>query len=186
MTDFELQKRVSESKEDGFRILFQQYQNYVYSIVWGKLQTVGTAEDAEECISDVFLQVFRHFDEIQTGSIKAYIGTVAKNLSTNYALKLQRNFVIHMDAQEEMQKIPSEENIVLQTEETFANRHLFELVKNLGEPDSTIVIQKYFYGRKSKDIAKLVNLSTVSVRVRLSRALKKLQQMLTDEESGRK
>ncbi|MBR6618014.1 MAG: sigma-70 family RNA polymerase sigma factor, partial [Oscillospiraceae bacterium] len=48
--------------------------------------------------------------------------------------------------------------------------------------DATILILKYFYRRKSKDIARLVHMTPIAVRVRLNRALKKLRQLLTNEE----
>ena len=47
MTDCELRELVSTSQEEGFKALFQQYQSYVYTIVWNQLRIVGTAE---ECI----------------------------------------------------------------------------------------------------------------------------------------
>ena len=52
-------------------------------------------------------------------------------------------------------------------------------VEELGEPDSTIIIQKYFFMRSSAEISKLVSLTPEAVRVRCSRALKKLRETLT-------
>lgn len=180
MTDHELRKLVSESQEDGFKALFQQYQSYVYTIVWNQLRTVGTPEDAEECISDVFMQVFLHFDEITDGSLKAYIGTAARHRAIDYFRRLstaRRN----LDESTELSEIPSDENIETEMESSVENRILYEKIKQLGEPDATILFLKYFYRRKSKDIAKQVQLTPIAVRVRLNRALKKLRQLLTDE-----
>lgn len=180
MTDRELQKLVSESQEDGFKALFQQYQSYVYSIVWGQLRTVGTAEDAEECISDVFMQVFLHFEEIREGSLQAYIGTVAKHTAINYARKL-RSVSGHLEEHEDLSGIPSDENIEQEIEATMEHRLLYEKIQELGEPDATILVLKFFYRRKSKDIAKQVHLTPTAVRVRLNRALKKLRRLLNNE-----
>lgn len=180
MTDHELQTLVSESQEDGFRALFQQYQSYVYKIIWNQLRSVGTAEDAEECISDVFLQVFLHFEEISDGSLRAYIGTVARHKAIDYSRKLTAAGT-HLDKQEELQDLPSNENIEQDVEAAMENRILYEKIQQLGEPDATILILKYFYRRKSKDIARQVHLTPIAVRVRLNRALKKLRQLLNDE-----
>lgn len=45
MTDCELRELGSTSQEEGFKALFQQYQSYVYTIVWNQLRIVGTAEE---------------------------------------------------------------------------------------------------------------------------------------------
>ena len=57
---------------------------------------------------------------------------------------------------------------------------LINAIKALGEPDSIIIIQKYFYDRKSSEIAKIVGLSSTAVRARISRAMKKLKKVLAD------
>ncbi|MBQ2264695.1 MAG: sigma-70 family RNA polymerase sigma factor [Oscillospiraceae bacterium] len=180
MTDQELRTLVGESQEDGFRALFQQYQSYVYTIIWNQLRTVGTPEDAEECISDVFLQVFLHFGEIEDGSLQAYIGTVARHRAIDYFRKLTAAGK-HSGACEETEELPSEENIAQDVEAAVEHRILYEKIQELGEPDRTILIMKYFYQRKSKDIARQVNLTPIAVRVRLNRALKKLRRLLNNE-----
>ncbi len=184
MTERELRELVSISQEDGFKALFQQYQSYVYTIVWNHLRTYGTAEDAEECISDVFLQVFLHFEEIGDGSLQAYIGTVAKNKAIDYARRL-RSLNGRADEHTELSEIPSEENVEQEIEVCLEHQLLYQKIQELGEPDTTILILKYFYRRKSSDIAKQVHMTPIAVRVRLNRALKKLRRLLNNEEEFR-
>lgn len=181
MTDREIHLMIVDSRKDGFKALFQQYQNYVYAIVWGRLRTVGTAEDAEECISDIFAQIFLHYDDIEEGSLQAYIGAVAKNKAVDYFRRLRNESNFCSDGEDELLQLNSDDNVEDDIEKLEINRILYDKIRLLGEPDSTIVIMKYFYGRKSKDIAKQVNISPVAVRVRLNRALKKLRRFLTDE-----
>ena len=61
-------------------------------------------------------------------------------------------------------------------------RLLLDAVAELGEPDSTIIIQKYYYGRSAKEIAKMLSLTPENIRVRSGRAVRKLKEML--EKSG--
>ena len=51
MTEHELRALIGRSRDEGFRQLFQQYSGYVYAIVWNRISSVGSREDAEECIS---------------------------------------------------------------------------------------------------------------------------------------
>ena len=59
-------------------------------------------------------------------------------------------------------------------------KKLYQCILSLGEPDSSIIIQKYFYNRKSADIAESVGLLPITVRVRAARALKRLRKILSD------
>jgi len=52
-------------------------------------------------------------------------------------------------------------------------------IKELGEPDSTIILQKYYYDRSSGEIAELLSMKAATVRMRAARALDKLRALLT-------
>ncbi len=185
MTDRELKECVSASQKEGFKALFQQYKSYVYAIVWNQIRRTGTAEDAEECLSDVFLQVFLHFDEIEEGSLQAYIGTVARRKAIDYARKLQ---AVHdrTRACDDFTLLPSDENVEQDMQDAMEHRLLLETIQALGEPDTSILILRYFYCRKYRDIAEQLHMTPVAVRVRLNRALKKLRQRLRDEQPDMK
>jgi RNA polymerase sigma-70 factor (ECF subfamily) len=59
-------------------------------------------------------------------------------------------------------------------------RVLLNKIDELGEPDSTILIQKFYYNRSSIEIARNVSMTAVAVRARCSRALDKLRAKLID------
>ena len=181
MTENELRSLISRSKEDGFKALFQQYKGYVYTIVWNRLRTVGTKEDAEECISDIFADVFLHYEEIHVGALQSYIGTVAKRTAIDAFRKLSSGQQTIPIDDSTVLSLLSEENIETDYETLALHRLLIEKIQSLGEPDATIIIQKYYYDRKSEEIAKAVHLQPVNVRVRLNRALKRLRKLLDDE-----
>ena len=58
---------------------------------------------------------------------------------------------------------------------------LLRLIKSLGEPESTMMIQKYYYNMNSTEIAQNHSMSPAVVRVKCSRALKKLKELLSAE-----
>ena len=58
MTDQEFKKYMERSPEECMRVVFDEYCNYVYVIAATKLKNCGTTEDIEECVSDVFTEVF--------------------------------------------------------------------------------------------------------------------------------
>ena len=182
MTEHELRDLIGQSREDGFRALFLQYQAYVYAIVWGRLRKICTKEDAEECVSDVFASVFLHFDNSAEGALQGYIGVTAKRAAIDrFRKQASRKDTLSL-SDESVPEPVSSEDVEAETEAAAVSSELFAEIQALGEPDATIIIQKYFYNRKSEEIAKAVNLQTINVRVRLSRALKRLRKRL--EEKG--
>lgn len=182
MTEGELRELIGRSQEDGFRAMFMQFQSYVYAIVWSRIKNVGTKEDAEECVSDVFTEVFLHYEEIASGSLKAYIGTVSKRTAVDMFRKRTSKMSARTASEEELQELVSEDNVAEEIEQKNTAQKLLQLIRSLGEPDATIVIQKYYYDRKSEEIAVAVGMQPTAVRVRLSRALKRLRKLLADAE----
>ena len=57
-------------------------------------------------------------------------------------------------------------------------RQLLEEIKALGEPDSTILLRKFYYRQSSKDIARDLGLTVSNVDTRTHRALVKLRKQL--------
>ena len=184
MEENELGKRIAESEKEGFEELFNQYQNYVYSIVWRKIKNVGTKEDAEECLTDIFARVFLNFSEIEEGKLTAYISMISGRM----AIDKYRNLCAVKNRSFENEEIPenlsSGDDIAKATEKAELSRILYEKIISLGEPDSTIIVQKYYYNFSSSEIAKQLNLTVPSVKMRLSRALKHLRRLLEDERTA--
>ena len=57
-------------------------------------------------------------------------------------------------------------------------RILMNKINELGEPDSTIILQKYYFDRSSGEIAELLSMKASAVRMRAARALEKLKKSL--------
>lgn len=180
MTEQEIRCLLKTQPEKGERALFDLYYHYVYTIVYHRLCNIGSREDIEECVIDCFLEVFLHINPDYDNSLKAYIGTVARNKAINAYKQLQNRTGRHIFLEEEeLRKLPSDENIQDITEQSEQTEILLHCISELGEPDATIMIQKFFYHHNATEISRIVKLNPVAVRVRCSRALKRLKAMLT-------
>lgn len=166
---------------DAHRKIFELYSNYVYAVVWRILGSAGSPEDAEECVSDVFAEVFSKLDSVHEGSMKAYLGTVARRMAVNRFQKLTSGKIktISLD-DESIAEFASDTDIFGDYEKAEQAERLLDLILSLGEPDASIIIQKYYYDRNSVEIAKITGLNPVAVRMRLSRALKRLRKLLEE------
>ena len=179
MTEQELRSRISRSQKEGFRALFEEYKSYVYAVVWNRIGRVGTKEDAEECVSDVFAEIFLHFDEIRPESLHGYVGMIAKRRSIDAYRRLSaREPGISLE-EEGMQELAADTDIESDAASNAERRRLLEHIRSLGEPDASILLQKYYYDRSSSEIARSLKLQPAAVRMRASRALKRLRSILT-------
>ncbi|MCR5600678.1 MAG: sigma-70 family RNA polymerase sigma factor [Ruminococcus sp.] len=183
MTDKELRCKMEQSAEDGRRALFDEYCGYVYAICANKLKGCGTSEDVDECLSDTFAAVFRYLNSHTgaDGDLRGIIGTIAKRTAISYFRRLspKSETTISIDS-ESLGELPSDIKIEENAERSALREAVFDCLKRLGEPDSTIIAYFYYYGMKTKQISSLVGLSDTAVQKRLSRSRKKLKELLSE------
>lgn len=182
MTHEEYRNLSTKSKESAQRALFEEYFNYVYTIVFSRLRTCASREDIEECVGEVFAEIYIYYDNSKdlSGDVSGFVGTIARRKSSDIFSKLTRSKqkIISLDDEETVNiKAPDDIEKYIENKETHSA--LMNCIELLGEPDSTIIIQKFFYMRSAKEISALVSLTPEAVRTRLSRALKKLRKELT-------
>lgn len=77
-------------------------------------------------------------------------------------------------------EMASDECIVSNAENRDRKRLLMQMINALGHPDSDIIIQQYFYGRKVKEIAENLDMTSAAVQKRSTRAREKLKNMLVN------
>lgn len=183
MDDRELLKILETDPERGIRQMMQQYAALAYSIIAGRSGSAASAEDVEECVSDVFYEVYRQrgrFDP-EKGTVRAFVSVVARRRAINLFRRTVREAGRRAD-------IPLPEGEEDNFEETLIGaeerRSLIETVRSLGEPDSQIIFRRYYFGQKSKEIAADLGMTPGAVDTRLSRALVKLRTMLGGKGNG--
>lgn len=181
MTDSEITALIQRSPQQGHRALFDEYYSYVYAVSVNILRGYGSPEDVEECVIDTFTAVISRLDSAAAGSLKPFIGTVAKHraISMRRSLASKSGRCISIDS-EELGEIPSAERVDRNAEDSAMTELILQKIKELGEPDSSIIIQKYFYERNAGEIGRIVGMNAAAVRMRCARAVKKLRSLLGD------
>ena len=173
MTDNELRSRMSCDLQKGSEALYKQYSQYIYAIIFRILRDCGSQEDVEDCFAETFAEIVRRFENIHGSALKSYIGKAAQNRALNYraALRKSQKNTVPLDMTDELLT----ENMQEQQEEKAKIRYLLKKIKELGEPDATIIVQKYYFGRSMYEIAEITGLKPHTAQVRCGRALKRLR-----------
>lgn len=181
MTKSEYRKAAERSREEAQRAIFDEYFNYVYTIVFSKLRSCAAREDIEECVGDVFSDIYIHYDESKVNGedISGFVGTVSRRRAVDFFNRITRRAVqsVSVDS-EEAAAIEAPDNTAETVEKKELRSTLLKCIERLGEPDSVIIMQKYFFMRSAVEIAEIVSLTPENVRVRSGRALEKLRKQL--------
>lgn len=183
MTDKEYRELSEKSETAAQNRLYEEYINYVYTIVYNKLRSCATKEDIEECVSDVFLAVFLNYHNNQglDGDLKGYIGTIASRKAINKYHSLTARSGRTVSMEDYFADIPDSSRVEENAEKSELRDIMIRLIKSLGDPDSTIIFQKFYFNRSSKEIAKKLSMTSGAVRVRCSRAMSRLEKLLANE-----
>lgn len=169
MSNEVLLKLLIEQPEEGISVLIEQYGGYVHTIVHNKLQDIASKEDIDETVSDVFVMLWKWVKEHpQTDvNLRAMLAVMAKRHAINRFHALKKH--AYSDSLDEMFVQPQD---VSATDESVI---LMETVKSLGQPDSEIILRRYYFGQTSREIGDALGLKTNTVDQKLSRGLKKLR-----------
>ena len=182
MTDTEYRALAERSPKKAQRALFDEYFGFVFTIVYGRLRKSGSRQDADECTADVFSELFIYLEKHSPtgGDLRGIVGTIAKNRAVDAfrRLSVRQGRTVPVEEINEQSPEPSP---VESAEENELRRILLRSISDLGEPDSRIILMKYYYDMSSGDIGSALGMAPAAVRMRASRAMKKLREILEKE-----
>lgn len=179
LSDLEILHLLAHRPEKALEQLMDKYMGFVYTIVYGRLGMFGR-EDVEECVSDVFYELYKTRSSIDLGkgSIKAYLAVISKRKAID-RYRRHKNDGLLLSLDNCAGDPPSGDTRV---EEEVAGGEtadrLITEIRALGDPDSQIMIRKYYFGQSTKIIAGALGIKENTVDKKVSRALIKLRQAL--------
>ena len=178
MDDKRLLRLLHKDLDAGIEKLMDQYAGLVYAVVKGRLvDSYYISSDIEECAAEVFIKFYTGLSDYdpEISSIKSYLCVIARNHAMNLAKRRSRQATVSLDDEESFLQIADDVLIESKLEEDELRREVIKAIEELGEPDSSIIFRKFYYGEASKDIAKAIGLTASNVDTRAHRALNKLR-----------
>lgn len=180
MEDTKLIRLLHKDPNAGMEQLMNQYTGLVYTVVKAKLNDhYYVSSDIEDCVADVFskfyIELFKYDPKIS--SIKSYLCVIARNHAINIAKK--RTLIRNISLDDETSPLPIAEDFIIESdlEENELKCAVIQAIKDLGDPDTSIILRKFYYGQSSKEIAQALDLTVSNVDIRTHRALNKLRKI---------
>jgi len=161
-----------QQPEKGLGKVMDQYMAFVYTIVYGKLLSVCDKQDIEECVSDIFHEIYkqRNAIDLEKGSLKSYIAILSKRRAIDVFRKHQRDIVRLSTDEFDHDLVVSDTDVERDLIDGETSERLIHEIKALGKPDSQIIIRKYYLGQNTKTISKALGIKENTVDKKVSRA----------------
>ncbi len=177
MEDSQLLQLLHQDPNAAMEVLVAQYAGLIYTIVQGQLSgNVCLSSDIEDCVADVFSEFYMELDRFdpQKAGIKTYLCIIARHNAADLLRKRKkRQRDISLD-DENTPDILFDDHM----EQSLLRRRVFAEICRLGEPDKTILLDKFYFGHSSKVIAAKLSMSVSNVDTRTCRALQKLRDLI--------
>lgn len=163
--------------------IYERYFNRVFFYVKRILKDVGTNEDIEDCVSDVFLDLWKDSDKynISRGSYDTFVNVKTRSIALNYKKKIISNKIKVEDF--DYNTIPEKDILITENYviDKFEKQKIIQEIKKLKEPNRSYFYLRYFMNYEIKDIAKRFNTTASAVENRLYRCRLKLKKILKKE-----
>lgn len=174
MTEGKALRQLQQGSTDALKWFIGKYTPYVSTIIYNIIGSSMSSTDVEEVASDVFFALWENADKINSGSVRGYLGSIARNKAKNkfreagFDLPLDEELYISEDISLEEQHIEQELQTVVRRE-----------VLNMAEPDREILLRYYYYYQPISRIAREMDMTVANIKVRLHRARNALRSILT-------
>ncbi|MCC6489536.1 MAG: sigma-70 family RNA polymerase sigma factor [Candidatus Hydrogenedentes bacterium] len=173
-TDADLVRRVLAGRRDDFGALVERHLPSAFAVAYAR---TGNRADAEDAAQEAFLRALKTLDRLREPERFApWLLTITRNVSSDLLMTRmrERSAVVNLHRANEDSWLPN-----MEQREMWSKLH--EQIQQLEEEPREVLLLHYFAGKRTREIAALLNLSDDAVRKRLQRAREALGARLLDE-----
>lgn len=206
-SDEDLARRLQERDLDAFETLIARYSREIFYFIRIVLDGVGVAQDAEECVNDLFITVWQEIDSFDSerGTLHTWLTMRAKFIALDRRRQLCRRQSLHIQSADEYRQWSSsdthwggrsasglgageESRVALPPypeasmesllEQSERREELRLALATLPELDRYLIYQRYYKYASTEELAAKTGLTRHAVDTRLWRARKSLREAL--------
>ncbi len=181
MKDEEIVSLFFYRDDDAIKILDDTYGKALTGISY---RILYNEEDAKECVNDAYMNTWDSIPDARPESIFAYVGRIVRNLSIN---RLKKNEAKKRGGEDttillgELQDcITSNDSVEGEIELKELTRHISEFLHSIKQEQRMLFVERYWYAKAIKDIAKDYRMSARKVEAILYRLRNKLREYLAE------
>ena len=182
LNDEKIITAIKKRNEATINEIITKYSKLLWSVAEAVLSHVGSVQDVEECVADTFIYLWEHpekFDH-QRGKLKTWLSIVARTQAVNRYREITKRNTLPLEDADFVDQLDVADSVL----EVETSQALLAAVNALGEPDREILIRRYYYDQKPKEIALALDMSVKQIDNRLYQTKRRLREMLTRSEGG--
>lgn len=174
----------AKASEDGFAELYEHYFNMVFNYI---LKRTGDLELTQDLTSETFIKILDYIPKYKVTEVKfaSWVYRIATNQINQHFRKKSFIPIDFFTPSMEPVSYETADEDMLKWEEEKENkvefRLMMEYVKKLKTVDQSIITLRYFENRKFSEIGEILNLREGTIKVRMNRALNKLNRWMKGE-----
>lgn len=177
-SDLELVEDFRRGDIGGFNELVRRYQEKIY---WIARRVIGSHEDADDIVQDVFVRIYDALQEFRAESgFYTWLYRVTVNISLN-ALRKKRlkEFIRFEDVQEELESDDkrSDANVLEREYQVI----LEKAIERLPAKQKMVFMLRYYEEMPYEEMSKVLNKSVGGLKANYFHAMKKIQEYVRRE-----
>lgn len=178
MNDEKTIAAIRNRSEAAINEVITKYSRLLWSVAGRSLSRIGSTQDIEECVADTFIYLWEHPDkyEPQRGKLKTWLSVVARTKAIDRCREIAKRNTVPLEDTRFADQLGIIDGIL--KEET--RKMLLGAVNALREPDREILIRRYYYDQKPKEIALALGMSVKQVDNRLYQTKRSLRAAVSD------
>ncbi len=178
MNDERMITAIKNRSEAAINEVITKYSKLLWSVAGAVLNNIGSTQDVEECVADTFIYLWEHPEKYnpQRGKLKTWLSIIARTQALNRCREIAKRNIVPLEDTDFIDQL----GIVDTFLEAETRRALLAAVNALGEPDREILIRRYYYEQKPREIALALDMSVKQVDNRLYQTKLKLREVLSN------
>lgn len=172
LSDEKVLLAIRNKDEQVMAAIMQKYSRLLWKVVAAVLVNAAATQDVEECVADVFILFWMQPDKYDPnqGKLSSWLAMVARSKAIDRYRQMVRK-------REDSREISIEEEMCTNSEELVdrivaeeEKRRLVSCIESLESTDREILIRRFYYDQKPKEIAIALNMPRKKVENRLYQA----------------
>lgn len=178
MNDEKLINAIKNGDETAIAQAMDKYARLLWSVVSAVLKNVAPEQDMEECVADVFISLWQNPEKYDAGrgGLRTWLCIKARSRALDRYREISRRSALPLEEVIAAEAIGVAE-LALGEE---SKRELAAAIDTLAVQEREILIRRYFYEQKPRDIALALGMSVKKVDNCLYRAKRKLREELEE------